>query len=582
MELNDTLYTQSILASAMWNLSYKLTDNNQISLKNLYSINTEDKVATRGGAREFDQPEKQWERASLRWFTQNNLLSSQLIGSHLLPKSKIKINWIGGLSNIKRDIPNMRRMVYQKVASTETDQSTKYAAVLQNEGTIPNSAGNMFFSTTQENIYSLKYDVSLPFQIKKSKTEIKVGGFHQFRERTFDSRSLGFSKYRRGSATRFDSQLLLLPEDEIFNPENMGIMDKAGPYNGGFKLDEATKTSDSYTASSFLNAGFLMFDTKLLDRFRLIYGARLESYNQHIETTLEGAKMPTIVDTTVNDLLPSVNFIYSLTEKVNIRASYYRTVNRPEFRELAPFIFFDFLTDFAVSGNINLQRAIIDNYDLRYEWFPGAGQMISISGFYKEFKNPTEQANRPDVLREQYYINAPKATNIGFEIEYRIKLASLFKADSNVFLNSMTLFSNFSYIISKVDVSHVNGSTEKVRSLQGQSPILINAWLFYAHPEKGFNVALSYNFVGRRLYLIGSTSEPDYWENPRHIMDLQVAKQLFGKKFEIKLNVKDLFAQNSILYQDIDKDKKYNKEKDNTMSDTKNGRIISLSVSYKF
>ncbi|MBL7884283.1 MAG: carboxypeptidase-like regulatory domain-containing protein, partial [Bacteroidia bacterium] len=323
MELNDTTYTQTTLTSAMWNLSFKLNDNNQISLKNIYSVNTDDKVAIRGGAREYDQPEKYWEKASLRWFTQNNLLSSQLIGSHLLPKSKIKINWIGGLSNIKRNVPNMRRMVYQKVAATEDDTLAQYAAVIQNEGTIPNSAGNMFFSNTKESIYSFKYDATIPVTIKNSKTDIKVGGFHQQRKRQFDSRSLGFSKYRRGSAVRFDSQLLLLPEDEIFASENMGIMNQPGPYNGGFKLDEATKTSDSYKASSFLNAGFLMFDTKLIEKLRFIYGLRFESYNQYMETIQEGTSIPIVVDTTVNDFLPSINGIYSLNDKMNLRASYY-------------------------------------------------------------------------------------------------------------------------------------------------------------------------------------------------------------------------------------------------------------------
>lgn len=581
MELQDTLFTQSILASAMWNLSLKLNDNNQLSLKNIYSVNTDDKVAIRGGAREYDQPEKYWEKASLRWYTQNNLLSSQLIGSHLLPKSKIKINWIGGLSNISRDVPNMRRMVYQKVSATEADPTAQYAAVVQNEGTIPNAAGNMFFSNTKENILSLKYDATLPVDIKKTKTDIKIGGFHQFRDRKFSSRSLGFSKYRRGSAVKFDSELLYLPEDQIFSAENMGVTDQVGPYNGGFKLDEATKTSDSYQASSMLNAGFLMLDTKVLEKLRFIYGARLESYNQRIETIKDGTSEPIVVDTTVNDILPSLNIVYSLNDKMNIRGSYYRTVARPEFRELAPFIFFDFLTDFAVSGNLNLQRTIVDNYDLRYEWYPGVGQLFSVSAFYKNFTNPIEMANRPDVLREQYYINAPNATNVGFEFEYRVKLSSLFKADSNEVLNSITFFSNFAYIISKVDVSKINGATAEERPLQGQSPLLVNAGLFYSHPTNGFSAAVSYNYVGRRLYLIGSTSEPDYWENPRHLLDLQLSKR-FKEKFEVKLNIKDVLAQNAILYQDIDKNKKYDKEKDNTMVDTKNGQTISLSLSYKF
>lgn len=579
MELNDTIYSQSILASAMWNCTYMLNENNKLSFKNIYSINTEDKVTIRGGAKEFDQPEKYWQKSSLRWFTQNNLLSSQLSGSHLLPKSKIKLNWTGGYSDIQRKIPNMRRVVYEKIAAQENDPNTQYAAIIQNSGTIPTAAGNMFFSNTLEKIYSINYDASYPFAFSKVKATIKLGGYHQFRDRSFSARSLGFSRYRQGSIVRFDSQLLLLPEDEIFSVDNMGLLDQPGPYNGGFKLDEATKTSDNYTASSLLHAGFLMMDAKAFDKLRLVFGARVESYNQKLNTMISGTT-PLVIDSTVTDLLPSANLIYSVNEKINIRASYYRTLSRPEFRELAPFLFYDFIIDFAVSGNQSLKRTLVDNYDLRFEWYPGAGQLISVSGFYKDFTNPIEQASRPDVIRELYFVNAPKATNIGVELEYRVKLSSLFNADSSLFLNATTLFANVAYIQSKVDVSGINGSGNDSRPLQGQSPVIINAGVQYLG-AKGFSVSASYNFVGKRIAIVGSTNEPDFWENPRHLVDIQVAKK-FKERFEIKLNVKDLLAQKSIFYQDINKNKKFDASSDNIMVERTYGQTVSMSLSYRF
>lgn len=581
MELNDKQYTQAILASGMWNLAYKLNDNNQLSFKNLLSVNSDDKVTVRTGAREFDQPEKQWEKSSLRWFTQNVLYTGQLIGDHLLPTSKVKIKWVGGYSDIKRSVPNMRRVVYQKVASAENDSTTGYAAIVQNEGTIPNAAGNMFFSETDEKISSFRYEANYPFQIKDMNGDLKIGGFNQFRNRSFSARNLGFSKYRQGSAVKFNSSLLLLPEEEIFASQNMGILDQPGPNNGGFKLDEATKTSDSYSASSFLNAGFIMLDMKFFERLRAIYGVRLESYNQQLHTIKDGSNTPIDVDTTVNDFLPSVNLVYSLTDKINIRASYYRTVSRPEFRELAPFIFYDFVTDFAISGNPYLKRTLIDNYDLRFELFPGAGQLISVSGFYKEFTHAIEQANRPDVLRELYYVNVPKATNIGVELEYRFKLSSILGNDSSAFLSATTLYTNFSYIKSKVDVSKINGATSEERPLQGQSPVIVNAGIQYAHPTSGWSLSASYNLVGKRIYIVGSINEPDYWEKPRNVIDLQIVKRI-KERLEIKLNIRDVLAQNMIFYQDINKDGKYDEAVDNTMIDTNFGQVVSLGVNYKF
>lgn len=581
MELNDNQYTKAVLASAMWNLAYKLNDNHQLNFKNLFSINSDDKVTIRNGAREFDQPEKQWEKSSLRWFTQNLLYTGQLSGEHLLPESKIKLKWIGGYSDIKRNVPNMRRIVYQKVAATESDTSTAYAAVVQNEGTIPNAAGNMFFSETNEKISSFRYEASYPFTIKNIKSDLKAGGFHQYRDRSFEARSLGFSKYRQGSAIKFNSDLLLLPEEEIFANENMGLLNIPGPYNGGFKLDEATKTSDSYTASSMLNAGFVMLDMKFFERLRAIYGVRIESYNQKLHTIKEGSNTPILVDTTVTDILPSINLVYSITEKINVRTSYYRTVSRPEFRELAPFIFYDFVTDFAISGNPNLKRAVIDNYDLRFEFYPGAGQLISASGFYKSFTNAIEQANRPDVTRELYYVNVPKATNIGLELEYRLKLSAIVGNDSSTFLSSTTVYTNFAYIKSKVDVSEINGAVSTERPLQGQSPIIINAGIQYMHPDNGWGVSASYNLVGRRIYIVGSINEPDYWEKSRNIVDLQIVKRI-KENFELKLNIRDMLAQNLVFYQDIDKNNKYDETIDNTMINSSFGQTVSFGVSYKF
>lgn len=580
IELLDTIYSQNILASAMWNLTYKLSLNNKVSLKTIYSINSEDKVTIRGGAKEWDQPEKYWQKSSLRWFTQNNLLSSQITGNHLLPKSKIKINWAGGYSDIERTIPNMRRMVYEKIAATEEDTNAQYAAIVQTNGTIPTAAGNMFFSNTAETISSFSYDAAYPFAIGKIKSDVKIGGYHQYRDRTFSARSLGFSRYRQGSSVKFDSELLLLSEGEIFTPENMGVMDKPGPYNGGFKLDEATKTSDSYVACSMLHAGFLMLDTKPFEKFRIIGGARLESYNQKLETTIAGSDTALQIDSTVTDILPSVNIVFALTEKTNIRASYYRTVSRPEFRELAPFLFYDFITDFAISGNQFLKRSLIDNYDLRFEWYPGAGQLVSVSGFYKEFTDPIEQASRPDATRELYFVNVPKATNIGVEFEYRVKLSSLFNADSSALLNATTLFANCAYVKSKVDVSNVNGSENDSRPLQGQSPVIINAGIQYIGTF-GTSVSASYNFVGKRIFIVGNQNEPDYWENPRHIIDLQVSQRII-KNLDAKVNIKDVLAQSTYFYQDINKDNKFDRSEDNIMIARKYGQIISFSLSYKF
>ncbi len=585
----DTTFSNAVLASALWNLSYKFGNNHQIGFKNLYSINSEDRVITRKGSQDINT--QTWERSTVRWFVQNQIYSTQLNGDHYFEPAKIKFKWVAGYSDIKRETPNLRRMTYVKNSEFE-DDTIKYNAVIATTGTAAQNAGTMLFNTTKENMKSMRYDLSRAFKIgDKSKHEIQIGGNHIFRDRIFYARLLGYSMYRKNSSLIENTDLKYLDESVIFSPENIGIMDNPGNKDGGFKLSEATTEKDNYAASSMLHAGYLMMDSRLFDKLRFIYGARVESYNQKLTATLFGEEQRT--DTTVLDILPSVNAVFSATEKINVRASFYQTVSRPEFRELAAFNFLDFNTTFNISGNPGLTRAKIDNYDLRFEYFPGAGQIISVSGFYKKITNAVEQAvDAASQIRSLTFVNVPLVENVGVELEYRFKLSTLFNADSSKFLNNTTIFSNFAYIQSKVDVSKILEAEE--RPLQGQSPYIVNAGIQYLDNDKGWGASVSYNVIGRRIVIVGSKGEPSYWENPRHVLDLQLVKT-FKEKFEIKFNVRDLLAQNQILYQDINKNGKLDKNSelesknnshsnsfDNIMANTKLSPTISLSLSFRF
>ncbi len=587
----DTTYSNNILTSLLWNLSYKLNDNNQIGFKNLYSINSDDKVLARKGIYDADDVTAPgWQKSNMRFFTQNNIYSGQINGDHYIPKGKIKLKWIGGLSDIVRDIPNLRRMVYQKNSASESD-SVQYAAQILGDAVGPTSSGSMFFAKTTERIYSIKYDGSKALETKNTKHEIKIGGFNQYRSREFAARLLGYTWYQKGSAIKPNLDLALLPDDQIFNSSNIGIIDGPGKNDGGFKLSESTTYIDSYQASSVLNAGYLQLDSRIFDKLRFIYGLRAEYYMQTINTFDSDFNKLT-KDTSVIDFLPSINAVWSLNERANIRAAYYRTVNRPEFRELAPFNFYDFVTNYTISGNDTLQRATINNYDLRFEYYPKRpGQIISVSAFYKDLTNAIEQIAGNGQVRSINYANVAKATNIGAELEYRVLLATIFRNDSSKFLNGTTLFTNLSYVKSDVDVSKLNGVDP--RPLQGQSPFIMNAGIQYIDSKYDFGVSVSYNYVGKRIVIVGNTDEPNLWENPRHVLDLQLSKT-FKERLELKLNVRDVLAQNLIFYQDINKNGKFDKSSltdnkefqhpstsDNVMVNTRLAPTISISVSYK-
>lgn len=574
-DLRDSVYSNTIVSNTMANFKYSFGKKSNIQFKNLYTVNSEDKVNVRQGKRDM-LGNNYNERSTNMWYTQNNLYTSQLIGSHEL-KNAIKVNWVLGFSSIKRDIPNLRRTVYQ-----QTDTTQPYIAIVQYNDISTLGAGNMFWSTLTEKNSNARYDVSKIITFREFKNEFKLGGMHQYRSRQFSARNLGFSMYDPAGPSSFNSSLLLLEPDKLFSYENMGTMADG---QGGFKLEEGTNVDDSYQASSFLNAAFAQLDSKYGEKFRLVGGARIESYNQVFNYVQFGSNLPQNIDTTVVDLLPSLNLIYSLTKKINIRASYSKTVSRPEFRELAPFIFYNFVNDNLTSGDPYLKRAKMNNYDLRFEYFPGAGQIISISGFYKQFYNPIELILRTGTsgTPELYFDNVGDVINYGAEFEYRMNLGLLNKKDSSSFLKDFTLYFNGAVIRSVMDLSAIAGQAEYPdarRPLQGQSPYLINAGIFYAGP-KDFNINLSYNLVGQRISIAGSVQEPSVWENGRNVIDFQVSK-IIKKKFELKLNVKDILAQDLIFFQDINKNKKFDDGIDSRWQEITFGQTVSLSLKYNF
>ena len=605
-EFNDSNFTNNILAGALWNASYNIGSHSQFSIKNIFNINTTDQVTTRNGARPFDGS---IERGSARIYTQNIFNSHQLGGNHVLGSSKIKIDYTVGYSRIERSIPNLRRMVYVTPYFEESADSVRapiYSAAIPSSGTSPNAGGNMFWSKNLEEIKSGALNASAPlnFMPENFKTEIKGGVYSQIREREFSSRQFGYSQVKnnlRNNRIIFEDSLLNLSEDQIFAAQNMGVIKpytpaKAAVYDasgnlvtpaqarqngvGGFKLEEVTKLNDKYSAQAYLNSGYLMFDHKIYNKLRFIWGVRAESYRQRLQS-FEDDGDTIAIDTTNLDFLPSANLIYSITEKLNIRASYYKTLSRPEFRELAPFGFFDYVTFFSVRGNPSLKRATVNNYDFRFEYYPSGGQIITTSFFYKEFKNAIEQINRTDIQRQLYYSNVPKAQSYGVEVEYRLNFGHLFNRQDNQTLLNTSIYSNASYIVSKVDVSGIDGSTTDTRPLQGQSPFIINAGAQYNDNIKGYNASIVYNIVGRRILIVGNDMEPHIYENPRGVLDFQAGK-VFFKKLDVKINVRDILAQNIVFYQDINADGKYKNEDDNTMVKTNAGRTISLILAYKF
>jgi len=584
---NDVYQTQNSTGGLL-NISLKLNENNSISLKNMLSGSSDDRFIHSVGSNNFTEAEQSINRVNSRFFSANRLISNQLNGDHFLPKSKIKIGWNVGLSDIQRTVPNLRFTSYSKYQtfrdpSDPNPKDTVYRAELSAGATTgPAYAGYRVYSELNENIISSKVDLSRLFKINESlKLEAKVGGLYQFRERQFDIRQFGMQGYNApNSGVYFDSDLAYLPEDQIFATENMSVTPEG---KGGFKVFEYTKPDDNYHAYSKLTAAYGMAELKVREKIRIIGGARYESYNQNI-TIDYFVKDSVYVNSTVNDLLPSLNLIYNITEKKGIRLSYYKTLNRPEFRELAVTNWYDPETRLSTAGNSALTRCYIENFDARFELYPGRGQLLTFSGFYKYFETPIERYMYTQSENQIYYKNANFANIYGGELEFRVNLGTALGKDSSKFLNNLSVFSNLSLIKSVVNVKGIDEGVPETRPMQGQAPYLINAGVSYIDNDLGYSITAMVNRVGERIYLVGNNIIPNRWENARTILDLQFTKSFLKNRLELRFNIKDLLHPDWVVYyKGSDREKNAYKEEIDYINFKRNyGATYSFLVSYKF
>jgi len=600
----DKAYSQQILSGMMANVAYQINDKNKFSIKNVYSINTDLRIINRTGQREPLDANPTMIRSNANWMTQNQIYTGQINGEHGNEESKLKFDWLGSFSQVNRTIPNLRRNIYSRLSHVNDPTNpepldTTWVANISGSSVGPDYGGNMFFANTKEAIYSTRANVAYKLIDKKDHNlELRSGLFTQWRTRNFDARQLGYTKYGgSGSAINFNSNLLYLPEDSIFNTANMGLI---APGLGGFKLTDGTKLSDAYDANSQLYAAYVMANQQIKGT-NLVYGLRVEDFTQKLNATnMDGSAVN--VNQHNLDFLPSLNLIQAISEKQNLRFSASQTLNRPEYRELAPFAFYDFSTQFVLSGNDSLQRAKITNLDARYEYYPGNGQLITASVFVKHFSNPIEQIARPDVMNEISYKNVGNAINYGLELELKLNAGSVLKRDSSSWVNNLTFFTNLGFIQSKVDVSQNIGTPYNTRPLR-QSPYIFNLGLNY-QTESLWSISANVNTVGSRIYILGSVLQPDIWEKSRTFIDLQLAKSFLDKKLELKLNCQNLLAQNLIFYQNSYQelrqdvgitrainylfygnpqgDNRYEEGKDDLVWKTKFGRTFSFVATYKF
>jgi len=360
----------------------------------------------------------------------------------------------------------------------------------------------------------------------------------------------------------------------LFHPENINS-------TTGIKIDEQTNPSDSYSAQNILRAAYAQLSVPIAGKIRLAGGLRLEDHSQ-IFNSATLTNEPVNVDLQVLSLLPSAYLGYNFSEKMLVRFAYGKTVNRPEFRELAPFGFYDFNYNMVKKGNPDLKTAFIHNFDFRWEYYPSPNEIIMAGIFYKEFLNPIESSFVPGAGTAGSKIftfdNADKAVSQGIEIEVRKSLDGL---TSSAFIDKLFLVFNTALIRSQVELGDAGiGQAYTERPMQGQSPYIVNTGFYYSDHERSLQVSLLYNVIGKRIFMIGYDDYPEIYEMPRNLLDLTISKGITGK-LELKAGIRDIFNQEALLLQDGNQDGVFERRKDQNIERHYPGTQFSLGLTMK-
>lgn len=503
---------ESVKLGGVLNLAARLTASSKLVFRNTLTRDTDKEAREFTG---YNEPVDGVINAQrLRW-VERGILSHSVEGEHALQSwGNSLLRWQFTYSTSKRDEPDLREVIRLQ----QSGGSLTFAA-------LPQSAVR-FYNNLSDKIYEPQGEWSRPFYREGVTGLVKLGFRGTFRERDFAARRFRFVPVRTGTLD------FSLPFNQLLGPDNIRP--------DGFVVRENTRATDTYNAEMDVYGGYAMVDLALGSRWRVIGGVRVEDASIVVNTVdpLVPGAVPSRANLVNRDPLPGVNLIYSLTRRQNLRLAYGRTVSRPDFRELSPFDFTNVLGGFNTVGNPNLKRAVIDNFDARWEFFPSGDQVIAASFFFKRFDDPIEVTIQPTTDLRQSFLNADNARNYGLELEFRRSLRFLSPR-----LAPFLVQGNFTFVDSNVVIpaSEAILLTSKERALVGQSRYIYNLIAEWAKPKWRSNARFYVNSVSRRITDVGTFGLPDIYQERNNFLDFVYQYDILeGGKFSLRFSAENL------------------------------------------
>ena len=559
-QLRDDQSTQNLRLGAIQNFSLVLPHGGRLELRNLFSQQARNQQVTRDNR---DDAGVINSRSYLQGYQGRTTYTGQLAGSHKAADEKTSFDWVGGYGYSARNEPDLRRVSYQVTPGTDTAPEVQTVQTPATGQVDVNRAGRLY-QKLSEHSFTLNANLKRTVDIASRKVEIGAGTYLEYRRRSFAARAFGYSLNTGGLAGLKNENV-----GNIFSPQNIGT--------DGFRVDEDLNSTYRYNAHNELEAGYVSFNIPFTNQLKLVTGARYERNVQSISTGLNG--QPVNQDVTTNFVLPSANLSYNINATNLVRASYGRSLNRPEFRESAPFFYYDFDFNVLNYGSLYLtpdsplKVASIDNFDLRYEWYPTPGELIHVGAFYKNFTNPIENVVVLTTNLAYTFANAPSAYAYGVELDLKKNLAFVDER-----LKNLSLVFNASLIKSQVTLGDGIVAWNNKRALQGQSPYVFNGGLYFNTPDNSWQVTALYNVFGPRILFAGSDQYPDVVERPRQTVDFSLTKTI-SSRFSLNAGIQDLLNQQVNLVQDYNRDQKYTTS-DPSLSNYRRGTYYTLGLRF--
>lgn len=556
----DNQFNHDVRLGAMFNVTF-LSPNgrHKYQLKNIFNQIGNHRYTDREGV----SAQSNMERSAEYFYRSRTTESTQLTGKHTLGAHSLA--WSASYAYANRNQPDRRRYLVDDALES---------------GTYALTTGNDIFrewTKLDEHIASANVSDNWQLNIHSWQPLLKAGVYTEYRTRRYNTREFIYN---------WNAADNNLPAG--FRHQDVPTLLSREDYMGADKLYllEQQQMRNNYRGRNTLGAVFLAAQLPF-GKLGLLASVRFEHNDMAlISNTRDYEKSETTRHYRSNDFFPSLAATYKFNERHQLRLAYGRSTNRPEFREIASSVYYDFDLASNVQGNPKLTHCYINNLDLRYEFYPSRGEQISVALFYKHFQSPIEWtytvAGGTDLVYS--YTNARSAANVGVEVEFRKDLSFIGLPHFSWAFNAALIHSR---------VAFAPGSKEANRPMQGQSPYLVNTGLFYRNAGAQIDMALLYNRIGKRIIGVGRSEGttgdndnarvPDSYEMPRNSVDLTFSKRM-GTHWELKAAVKDILAEKVSFKQfaDVTFPNGSRRTVEEVTRSYRPGRNVSLQITYQF